>query len=166
MRRDGIDIVEIGASLPEGFDCLRAEAKREEHEFLDRMQAGFGMGSEAYEGAGEGAFVAYCDSRLAGTASIAFDPFLGDPRVGRIRHVFVSVAARRQGVAAALVSSCLERGHDFALIRLRTGNPDAARLYERLGFVPAALADATHIYRPPISSVAGTSPAVDPPVLG
>ena len=162
MRRDGIDgidIVEIGARLPESFDLLRAEARREGYEFLDRMQAGFGVGSEAYEGVGEGAFVASCEGRLVGTASIAIDPYLHDERIGRVRDVFVSEAARRRGVAAAPVTLCLERGQGFALIRLRTGNPDAARLYERLGFVPAELEDATHVYRPAASSVVSDSPA-------
>jgi GNAT superfamily N-acetyltransferase len=56
-------------------------------------------------------------------------------------------AARRRGVAAMLVETCLERGRGFELIRLRGRNPDATRLYERLGFVPVALEDATHIYR-------------------
>jgi predicted GNAT family acetyltransferase len=56
-------------------------------------------------------------------------------------------AARRKGAASTLVETCLERGRGFELIRLRSRNPDATRFYERLGFVPVALEDATHIYR-------------------
>ncbi|SEE18847.1 Acetyltransferase (GNAT) family protein [Rhizobiales bacterium GAS191] len=148
MSRDTLDIVPIRGSLPEGFDLLLVEARREGHEFLDRLHNGFGKGSEAYDGPREGAFAAFLGGRLAGVGSIAVDPYLGEPEIGRLRHVFVGEAARRKGIAEALVTTCLERGRGFALIRLRTRNPDAARLYERLGFTPVALEGTTHVYRP------------------
>jgi len=149
MRNDLPEIVPITGNLPAGFGFLIAEAGRQGHEFVERFHKAWLEGGERCDGPGEGLFAAFLDGRLAGMAAMVADPYAEDPRIGRLRHVFVMQAVRRKGVAAALVETCLDRGRSFELIRLRTRNPDAARLYERLGFVPIALDNATHVYRRP-----------------
>jgi ribosomal protein S18 acetylase RimI-like enzyme len=57
------------------------------------------------------------------------------------------VAHRRRGVGGRLVASVIEaaRGR-FDHLRLRTHNPEAAALYERLGFRRRDdVADCTHV---------------------
>ncbi|MFI5010722.1 MAG: GNAT family N-acetyltransferase [Hyphomicrobiales bacterium] len=140
-------ILPIIGNLPDGFRSLIAEASGQGYEFVERFHTAWLNGDEHCVGPGEGLFAAFVDGRLAGMAAVMADPYARAPNVGRLRHVFVMEAARRKGVAAALVETCLERGRVFELIRLRTRNPDAARLYQRLGFTPVALEDASHIYR-------------------
>jgi GNAT superfamily N-acetyltransferase len=148
MRGDNLQILPVTGELPQGFEALLAEASRQGHQFVERFHSARRRGGERYAVPNEGVFAAFLDGHLAGIAAMGVDPYLSDPDIGRLRHVFVVRAARRKGVAAALVETCLDRGRGFRVIRLRTHNPDAARLYERLGFAPVALKDASHIYLP------------------
>ena len=74
------------------------------------------------------------------------DPYLPeDSGTARLRHVYVRPARRRAGSGAALTRHLLSpAGPRFRRVRLRTGNPDAARLHERCGFEPVDEQDATH----------------------
>ncbi len=148
MSQDACRIVPIASDLPQGFDALLGEALQEGHEFIVRFHARWQESKELYEGENEGVFAAFMDERLVGIAGMGVDPYAKDPAIGRLRHVFVTKAARRKGVAEALVRTCLQRGKNFNVIRLRSRNPEASRLYERLGFLPVTLKDATHILRP------------------
>jgi GNAT superfamily N-acetyltransferase len=134
----------IAEELPLDLPDLIVEAERQGHEFVSRFFANWQAG-ERFAGPGEGVFAAYLGAQLVGIAGIAVDPYVKDPNIGRLRHVFVTRAARREGVASALVATCLKRGHRFRAIRLRTSNPHAARIYERFGFAPVDLKDASHI---------------------
>jgi GNAT superfamily N-acetyltransferase len=64
-----------------------------------------------------------------------------------VRHLYVLGSARRHGVGQALVAAIVQTAHArFDVLRLRTSNPEAARLYERLGFQPApGLDDCSHV---------------------
>ena len=64
-----------------------------------------------------------------------------------MRHLYVLSAFRRRGVGRGLIAAVIEaaRGR-FGELRLRTGNPEAARVYEAIGFQPSGrVADCTHI---------------------
>jgi GNAT superfamily N-acetyltransferase len=134
--------------LPDGFDAVLVEARQDGHAFIERFHSRWQEGEERYQGENEGIFAAFQDGHFVGMAAMGVDPYAGDPTIGRLRHVFVLKAARRKGIAEALARTCLECGKGFDLIRLRSRNPDASRLYERLGFGPIDAKDATHLYRP------------------
>jgi GNAT superfamily N-acetyltransferase len=84
---------------------------------------------------GEGLFVAQSGERIIGVCGLNVDPYANDPAVGRVRHLYVLSAFRRQGVGRRLVHEVIAaaRGH-FRSLRLRTDSPDAARFYSALGF--------------------------------
>src|SRR5438128_1327228 len=91
-----------------------------------------------------------CDSDWSaggsGACGLNVDPYTAEGRVGRVRHLYVLEAYRRHGVGRQLVAEVIgaARG-SFDRLRLRTANPEAARLYESLGFAPCAgEADCTH----------------------
>jgi GNAT superfamily N-acetyltransferase len=74
------------------------------------------------------------------------DPYAAEATVGRVRHLYVLRAYRRLGFGRRIVEEIIEaaRGR-FERLRLSTANPEAARLYERLGFQPqAGVAHCTH----------------------
>jgi GNAT superfamily N-acetyltransferase len=134
--------------LPDGFDDVLVEARQNGHVFIERFHSRWREGEERYVGKNEGIFVAFLDGHFVGMAAMGVDPYAKDPTVGRLRHVFVLKSARRKGIAEALVRACLAQGRGFDRIRLRSRNPDASRLYERLGFGPIEAKDATHVYWP------------------
>jgi ribosomal protein S18 acetylase RimI-like enzyme len=87
-------------------------------------------------------YVAELDDEVAGTVTFcpqgsAFAE-LAQVGEGEFRMLAVAPQARRRGVAEALVSLCVERsrelGYDALVLSSMTGQTDAHRLYERLGF--------------------------------
>jgi GNAT superfamily N-acetyltransferase len=86
---------------------------------------------------------------VVGVCGLNIDPYTANEGVGRVRHLYVLSAFRRRGVGRGLTAAVIEaaRGR-FGQLRLRTANPEAARLYEAIGFQPSGrAADCTHIMK-------------------
>jgi GNAT superfamily N-acetyltransferase len=130
--------------------CLRpliAESERDGLAFVRRLAEDWTTGANRFERPGETLLGARIDGEIVGVCGLTVDPYAAEPAVGRVRHLYVLSAARAQGVGRELVTAIVRaaRGH-FEILRLRTSNPAAARLYERLGFrATSDLADATHV---------------------
>lgn len=103
-------------------------------------------GTNRFGRPGEALFGAWLEGRLVGVCGLNADPYAGDDHVGRVRHLYVLVEARRHGVARALMAETVAaaRGR-FGTLRLSTTNPAAARLYESLGFRPFVADHCTHV---------------------
>lgn len=84
---------------------------------------------------GEALFGAWIAGRLVGVCGLNVDPYAGDDRVGRVRHLYVLTPFRGRGVGRQLVAHVVDaaRGR-FDTLRLSTNNDAAARLYVALGF--------------------------------
>jgi GNAT superfamily N-acetyltransferase len=123
------------ASLPPGLKELAIAARQDGHEFLFRFEAEWTNGALRFDGPGECLFIARAGSALVGVGGICRDPYQDHADVGRLRHVYVDRDFRSRGLARELVLACLAcTGAYFRIIRLKTVNPVAGRLYERLGF--------------------------------
>lgn len=74
------------------------------------------------------------------------DPYLQNPAVGRIRHVYVLPESRRSGIGRALVQALIGRtSHCFSTFTLRTMTAHGQAFYEALGFSSEPrFASATH----------------------
>ncbi len=128
-----------------GREELRAEGIDERYTFLETMVAEWESGAQRFSGSGEILRGCFEDGLLVATGGLTLDPFLGDLRVGRIRKVYVRAALRNRGLGRRLMGVLVEDARkSFAEVRLRAENADAARLYERLGFVPIVDANASH----------------------
>lgn len=139
-------VVQPFESLPEDIQVLLRVSREEGHKLVERLADDWQDGSNRFDRPGEVALEVRLDSRLVGVGGLNRDPYLDDPAVGRIRHVYVSPDARRLGVGRVLVLSLVEhaRGH-FSRVRLRTGAAEASGFYMRLGFeVSPDEPDATH----------------------
>ena len=103
-------------------------------------------GSNRFDRPGEALFGAWVGGRLVGVCGLNVDPYAGDDRVGRVRHLYVLRDCRRLGAGRELVEQVLAaaRGR-FGVLRLSTNNPAAARLYEGLGFRPVSERHCTHV---------------------
>src|SRR5437870_5417244 len=107
-------------------------------EFSSRGAAGFVR-------AGEALFAARVDGRIVGVCGLNRDPYTAEARVGRVRHLYVLEAHRRHGVGRRLVAAVMAAAcSTFDRLRLRTNNPEAASLYEAMGFSCVGEADCTH----------------------
>jgi ribosomal protein S18 acetylase RimI-like enzyme len=115
--------------------ALLAESEQQGFRFVRRLVQEWESGDNRFDRPGEALFVARVGVDVVGVCALSVDSYTGDPKVGRVRHLYVLVPHRRSGVGEQLVADVLEaaRGR-FERLHLRTTNPTAARLYERLGF--------------------------------
>ena len=130
-----------------GFIVLLAESEKAGLRMLRRLADEWASGANRFDGPGEALFGARIGRELAAVGGLNVDPYAAGPRVGRVRHVYVLEPWRRAGIGGQLVTEIIEaaRGR-FDRLQLRTQNPAAARLYERLGFRPRAdVAHCTHL---------------------
>ena len=141
--------VERLRDLPVGLlDALVVESGPAGFRFVRRLVEEWVSGANRFDRSGEAFFVARVDGNVVGVGGLNLDPYSAEDRVGRLRHLYVLSQSRRLGVGRYLVAEIVAAAENsFDMLRLRTGNPSAARFYEALGFRPAgaAIKDATHV---------------------
>ncbi len=141
-----IDRIELPAP---GIELLQTDARSEGYQFIERLVTEWASGENRFDAPGEILCGHIAQEGLVAVGGLNRDPFAGRPEIGRIRRIYVRPAWRNQGLASALVTTLIDHARQsFRCVRLRAENPNAARLYERLGF--SAQADepnATHILR-------------------
>ena len=139
-------VVQPFQSLPEDVGPLLRVSRGEGHDLVERLVDDWEDGSNRFDRPGEVALEALLGSRLVGVGGLNQDPYLDDPTVGRIRHVYVSPDARGLGVGRVLVMTLVERARGrFSRVRLRAGPAGASGFYLRLGFEETPdEPDATH----------------------
>ena len=141
-------LIERLSELP--FDRLAplvAESERAGLRLVRRLADEWASGQNRFDRPGAALFAALVDGRLIGVCGLNVDPYTAAPRVGRVRHLYVLSADRRLGVGRQLVQEVIAAARGpFETLRLRTQNPEAARLYERMGFLPStAVPDCSHL---------------------
>lgn len=121
------------SALPSGLGLLEAEAVEDGFSMVTRLREEWLSGVNRFDGFGERLIGAYLGDRLVGIGGLNRDPYLDNPAIGRLRHIYVLRDVRRSGIGAMLVRSLIEaaRGR-FEVVRLSTGR--AATFYETLGF--------------------------------
>jgi ribosomal protein S18 acetylase RimI-like enzyme len=125
---------------------LIAESERQGFAFVRRLVEEWRSGANRFDRPGEALFAARAGDDLVGVCGLNVDPYADDPRVGRVRHLYVLAAYRRAGVGEQLVTDVIEtaRRH-FGRLHLRTTSAAAARFYERLGFRPTPGRHHSHV---------------------
>jgi ribosomal protein S18 acetylase RimI-like enzyme len=88
---------------------------------------------------------AFVGDQLIGIGGVTADPYIQDPDIGRLRHLYVRSEFRGSGIGRALVAQLEARARRcYAQLRLRTDTVVAARFYEGLGYEVVPDASATH----------------------
>jgi len=143
---DGIERLQ---ELPvDALGALVVESEQAGSTFVRRLVDEWISGANRFDRPGEALFGLKVDGRLIGVCGLNVDPYTDAARVGRVRHLYVLTAFRRLGAGRKLVNEVIVTGRaSFNVLRLRTTNPAAARLYEALGFRPTqeSIDGATHI---------------------
>ena len=120
---------------PDGVRELLVEGEEAGSRIVRRLVDEWAARANRFDRPGEALFGAWMTGRLVGVCGLNVDPYAGDARVGRVRHLYVLTPMRRHGVGRQLVTEVIRAaGGRFDSLRLRTNNPAAARLYEVLGF--------------------------------
>jgi GNAT superfamily N-acetyltransferase len=148
MTRAGEWIIARVDDLPlDRFADLLAESEASGYRFLRRVVDEWDSGANRFEHPGEALLIAEKDGRWVGVCGLSIDPYLDDPRVGRVRNVYVLAAQRRAGIGRRLVEEAIARARGyFGRLRLRGEEEGPARLYESLGFRPCrGIPDCTHV---------------------
>ena len=141
-----------------GLEQLQAEALQEGILFIERLWKEWENGENRFSAPGEKLFGCMDQATLVAIGGLNQDPFDGRRGIGRIRRVYVRPAWRNQGIGQALVHTLVENARtSFTALHLRTDNPAAARLYERIGFTRSSLAlNSTHVLD--FDSIANSAP--------
>ena len=130
------------------FGPLLADAGQEGAGFVGRLREEWLSGALRFDGENEILLGAVEAGALLGTGGISRDPYAPRPGMGRVRHVYVLRRHRGRGIAGRLMAALLAHARErFDALRLNTRNPDAARLYERFGFVAGDGPNETHRLR-------------------
>lgn len=131
-------------SLPTTLGELERESAASGFSMIFRLRRDWESGNNRFQEEGEILFGAFRGSKLVGTAGLNRDPYLDDPSVGRLRHVYVLESERRGGIAKALVQRVLAHAAGrFRMVRLSTGR--ASEFYDSLSFTRMEAEHVTHV---------------------
>jgi GNAT superfamily N-acetyltransferase len=127
---------------------LANEARREGFTHIDRLIGHWRDGSNRFDREGEALLAALSGSAIVAVGGLTIDPYQSDPRVGRVRHLYVMPDQRRTGVGRRLVQRILgyARG-SFDTVRVRAAKGDAPLFYDAIGFQRVEEPDASHRIR-------------------
>ena len=144
---DPSSTVDPVTELPLDLDRLVEESLRERFGAVAVLRDRWRDGSNRFDQGGEALFAARTPSgSLAGVCGLNLDPYVDDPGVGRLRHLYLLPPFRRQGIATALVGAVIHQARGtFRVLRLRTDRADADALYTALGFERCSEPDCTHV---------------------
>jgi ribosomal protein S18 acetylase RimI-like enzyme len=121
--------------LPADLVDLIAASGAEGFRFLRRLADDWRNGTNSFSRPGEALFAAAAEGRTVGICGLNIDPYIGNNRIGRVRHLYVAAEFRRRSVGTKLVAAVIEVSHGtFDRLRLRTTTEAAANFYEALGF--------------------------------
>ncbi len=132
-------------SLPAALAAMEHEAVREGFGMITRMRKDWESGTNRFDREGEILLGSFRADVLIGIGGLNRDPYINDPRIGRLRHLYVMKNERRHGIGRSLVEGILRyaTGH-FDSVRLWTER--AASFYDCLGFDRVSGPKVTHVY--------------------
>jgi len=130
------------------LEKLAVEAHIEGHKFVQRAIDEWKSGLNNFSKKGEILFGIFISKICEGIGGLNIDPFIENPSIGRIRHVYISQDHRRKGFATLLLRKIIHiASKHFELLRLYTGIPNASSFYESLGFIPSKGFKMLHILK-------------------
>ena len=131
------------------IEPLVAESERAGWRLVRRLVDEWSAGQNRFDQPVEALLAARHGAELVGICGLNIDPYAADEAIGRVRHLYVAAGWRRRGVGGELVERIVQLSRArFRELRLRTRNPDAARLYERLGFqLRTDIPESSHVLR-------------------
>jgi GNAT superfamily N-acetyltransferase len=132
---DSIDIVSVSQIELRSIDHLVEESLSQGFRFVERLIREYRSGFNCFDKSGEILLVASDRVRAIAIGGLNRDPYFNDPKIGRLRHLYVESVWRRQGIGSLLVDRLIrEATKHYQLLTLRTDTPAADKFYQKLGF--------------------------------
>jgi GNAT superfamily N-acetyltransferase len=126
-----LQLVRVTDQLPMGFATLQAEAEREGHHNLTRLAKEWRDNPAMFVAL----LAAFLDGDLVGIGGLTGEPGAVDTPAMRMRRLYVSALARRQGVAQAIANALLQEAFDQSgLVTVHSANDGASAFWEAMGF--------------------------------
>lgn len=141
-------IVEIDDSNISSLQKMIEESKQSGEGIVGRTVDEWLSGKNKFGNVGEKFWGLMVDNEIIGIGGLNQDPYLDDPQVGRVRHVYIMKKYRGHGLSRVLLNLIIDLAKKhYTTLRLATHNPIAASLYESLGFEKIDEIKATHVMR-------------------
>jgi GNAT superfamily N-acetyltransferase len=141
-----LTINRYGSELPPDLASLLPSSIAEQNNTVRRIGDQWVSGEARFAELGEILLLAHESGLAVGVGGITRDPHRPDAL--RMRRFYVHPAFRRRGIGRQMAVRLHAHARANTLIvALRAGSPDAARFWERLGFVAAASETQTHELR-------------------
>jgi len=130
-----MDVIQLKALPLDHLEPLVQESLAQGFDFVHRLVTEYASGANRFDQPGEALFGVYVDQGLIAVGGLNHDLYLHDGQTGRVRHVYVLSAWRRQGAGHCLVQRIIEEARPhYRRLTLRTLNPEADPFYRALGF--------------------------------
>jgi GNAT superfamily N-acetyltransferase len=114
---------------------LAADAQADSRRMVSRLIQEWNDGSNRFDEPGERLYYSARGTQICAVCGLNRDPFADHPAVGRVRRLYVAVAARRMGVGSAIMNRLMvDAKKHFSTLHLRTFDPGACGFYEAMGF--------------------------------
>ena len=128
----------IAATTPDdpGFLALRSESLAQHFNMLRRLAENWQSGKNRFSAPGEKLLGAFVAGQLVGVCGLNIDPFSPQLRAGRIRHLYISDAFRRQNIGQQLLVAVITHSGTWFDFLNTHAPPSAWPFYESLGFRP------------------------------
>jgi GNAT superfamily N-acetyltransferase len=128
---------------------LLVASEAEGFRFVRRVVREWEAGTNRFTGKGEALLGYFLDDRLVAICGLMRDPYQAEATVGRLRNLYVLPPHRGRAIGTELVRGVIDLARSsFEVLRLRASAPEAAALYERLGFTATTeVENCTHVMR-------------------
>jgi ribosomal protein S18 acetylase RimI-like enzyme len=147
MDHEG-ELIEITDENVGELQCLIDESKRIGYNFLQRAIDDWYSGVNRFDKPGEKLWGLFIGKDLIGVGGLNKDPYTLAPKTGRVRHLYVREARRREGYATLIMNKIMEMAsYNFTVLRLFTDNAGASAFYEKLGFKQTEEFKASHLIK-------------------
>ncbi|MEM8718049.1 MAG: GNAT family N-acetyltransferase [Cyanobacteria bacterium P01_G01_bin.39] len=115
-----IDIAPMTNTELELINHLVEESLSQGFQFVSRLVREYNAGLNCFNKSGEMLLKASARGRIIGICGLNLDPYLKDSKIGRLRHLYVESAWRKQGVGLLLVTQLIhEAKQHYELLTLR-----------------------------------------------
>ncbi len=128
------------------IEDLARESELEGFRFVRRTLLEWNSAKNNFSKKGESFYGVFYEDECIAIGGLNIDPYVDDPDLGRVRHLYVSKKHRRNGVAKLLLTEIIKAAKgNFKQVRLYTPSEVASQLYESFGFSKSSKEHESHI---------------------